>query len=205
MPTLELPNGYYELPQGKLANIVTCLEMLAPPARKLVAFPHDLTLQKADGADLDAYRGAFRAVGQDIMWFSRLIMPDEKLRDILTHPKIDSFVLKCGDATLGLLELNFDHNSDCELAFFGLVPTAIGAGLGRALMDEALRRAWSRNIKHPIKRLWVHTCTFDAPQALPFYIRSGFAPYMRMVEVHDDPRLLGKLQKEASPQVPLLD
>ena len=26
---LELPNGYYELPKGKLANVVTCLEMLA--------------------------------------------------------------------------------------------------------------------------------------------------------------------------------
>ncbi|NMD08644.1 MAG: GNAT family N-acetyltransferase, partial [Phyllobacteriaceae bacterium] len=48
------------------------------------------------------------------------------------------------------------------------------------------------------------TCTFDAPQALPFYIRSGFTPYARMVELHDDPRLSGKLARDASPQVPLL-
>ena len=200
MPQLDLPNDYYELPKDKLANVVTCLEMLAPPARKLVAFPADLSLQKVAGTDLTHYREGFRAVGSDIMWFSRLIMPDEKLRAILTHPRIDSFYFKRGTETLGLLELNFAHPTDCELTFFGLVPSAIGGGLGRALMDEALRRAWSR----PINRLWVHTCTFDAPQALPFYIRSGFTPYMRMVEIHDDPRLQGKLPEQATPQVPII-
>ncbi len=200
MPLLDLPNDYYELPRGKLANVVTCLEMLAPPARQLVAFPADLSLQKVDGDDLASYREAFRAVGSDIMWFSRLIMADEKLRAILTNPRIDSFYLERGTETLGLLELNFDHATDCELAYFGLVPSAIGGGLGRALMDEALRRAWSRGIK----RLWVHTCTFDAPQALSFYIRSGFTPYMRMVEIHDDPRLQGKMPEHASPQVPII-
>ncbi len=200
MPLLDLPNDYYELPRGKLANVVTCLEMLAPPARQLVAFPADLDLQKVDGDDLASYREAFRAVGSDIVWFSRLIMADEKLHSILTNPAIDSFYFQRGTETLGLLELNFDHPTDCELAYFGLVPSAIGGGLGRALMDEALRRAWSRGIK----RLWVHTCTFDAPQALPFYVRSGFTPYTRMVEIHDDPRLQGKLSERASPQVPII-
>lgn len=200
MPLLDLPNDYYELPRGKLANVVTCLEMLAPPDRQLVPFPADLSLQKVDGHDLAVYREAFRAVGSDIMWFSRLIMADEKLLGILNHPKIDSFYLRRGTETLGLLELNFENAIDCELAFFGLVPSAIGGGLGRALMDEGLRRAWSGGIK----RLWVHTCTLDAPQALSFYIRSGFTPYMRMVEIHDDPRLQGKMPEHASPQVPII-
>jgi len=33
MPVLDLPNGYYDLPPGKLANVVTCLEMKAKPHR----------------------------------------------------------------------------------------------------------------------------------------------------------------------------
>lgn len=201
MPVLDLPNAYYDLPQGKLANVVTCLEMLAPPQRGLAPFPHNVTLQRVDANDLASYRAMFRAVGRDLMWFSRLIMPDQQLAGILANPRIDSFTLMQGDVALGLLELNFDHETDCELAFFGLAPGSIGQGLGRALMDEAIRRAWARGIK----RFWVHTCTFDAPQALPFYIRSGFTPYARMVEVHDDPRLLGKLPRDASPQVPILD
>ena len=60
--------------------------------------------------------------------------------------------------------------------------------------------AWSR----PIRRLWVHTCTLDAPEALPFYLRSGFAPYARKVEVYDDPRLAGVLPPAAAPQVPII-
>jgi GNAT superfamily N-acetyltransferase len=200
MPLLDLPNDYYELPKGKLANIVTCLEMLAKPARPLKLWQDDVALQVADPVNLETYRVAFRAVGQDIMWFSRLIMADEKLRGILSNPKIDSYILKRGTETLGLLELNFEGETDCELAFFGLIPGVIGSGLGRVLMDEAIRQAWAK----PIKRLWVHTCTFDAPQALPFYVRSGFTPYTRMIEIHDDPRNTGNLPKTASPNVPII-
>lgn len=200
MPVLDLPNAYYDLPQGKLANVVTCLEMLAPPQRSLVSFPADLQLKRFAATDLESFRDLFRAVGSDLMWFSRLIMQDEDLAAILGNPAIESYALLQDGKTVGLLELNFADLPNCELAFYGLVPSAIGKGLGRALMDESIRRAWAK----PITRYWVHTCTFDAPQALPFYIRSGFTPYARMVEVHDDPRLLGKLARDASPQVPLL-
>lgn len=200
MPLLNLPNEYYELPKGKLANIVTCLEMLEKPARPLKPWQDGVSLHIVDPADLQCYRDAFCAVGQDIMWFSRLIMTDEKLRGLLSNPKIDSYILKRNTETLGLLELNFESETDCELAFFGLVPGAIGTGLGRMLMDEAIRQAWAK----PITRLWVHTCTFDAPQALPFYIRSGFTPYTRMIEIHDDPRATGNLSPEASPNIPII-
>ncbi len=200
MTTLDLPNGFYELPPGKLANIVTCLEMLAPPQRSLVAFPADLTLKRLGAGDLAAHRDLFRAVGRDIMWFSRLIMKDEDLAAILANPQVESYVFQRGPKALGMLELNFTELPNCELAFYGLVPDAIGSGLGRILMDEAIRRAWAR----PVSRFWVHTCHFDSPQALPFYMRSGFVPYARMVEVHDDPRLIGKMDMDASAQIPVL-
>lgn len=201
MPVLDLPNAYYDLPPGKLANVVTCLEMTAPPQRALAPFPPDLALTRFAPGDVRGFRNLFRAVGEDLMWFSRLIMPDAQLAALLSNPDIESCALMRDGEAIGMLELNFAEGSACELAFFGLVPEAIGNGLGRVLMDEAIRRAWAR----PITRFWVHTCTFDAPQALPFYVRSGFTPYKRMVEVHDDPRLLGKLPREASPQVPLID
>ncbi len=200
MPLLDLPNDYYELPPGKLANVVTCLEMRALPPRGLVAFPADVSLTRFAADDLAGFRDLFRAVGSDILWFSRLIMADEKLGGILAHPAIESFALMQGGVAIGILELNFAESPDCELAFYGLVPSQIGKGLGRALMDEAIRRAFAK----PIARFWVHTCTFDHPAALPFYVRSGFVPYARMVEIHDDPRLTGKLAMDASPQIPLI-
>jgi GNAT superfamily N-acetyltransferase len=101
----------------------------------------------------------------------------------------------------GILELDFASTpGECEIAFFGVTPKAIGSGAGRYLMNEAIARAWSR----PITRLWVHTCTHDHPSALAFYIRSGFTPYQRMIEIHDDPRVQGHLPETASPHIPLI-
>lgn len=201
MPKLDLANGYYELPPGKLANIATYLEMKALPERKLAAFAPDLALIPVGDMPPTDYRDHFKAVGQNLLWFSRLLMPDDTLQSILAHPAIDSYVFKRGDQMLGLLELNFEDMANCELAFFGLVPDAVGNGLGRMLMDEAIRRAFAKSIG----RIWLHTCTLDHPLALPFYLRSGFAPYARMVEIHDDPRLQGKLPLTAAPQIPVLN
>jgi GNAT superfamily N-acetyltransferase len=200
MPTLELPNGYYQLPEGKLANVAHRLQMLEKPTRELLAFPNDLHLEPASSANPNAYRELFRAVGSDLLWFSRLIMPDEKLLDTLSNPGTESFELKRGKETIGILELSFRDMPDCELSFFGLVPTEVGNGTGRALIDEAIRRAFAK----PIARLWLSTCTLDHPKALGFYRKAGFTPYARFVEVHDDPRLQGKLPLNAAPQIPLL-
>jgi GNAT superfamily N-acetyltransferase len=200
MKKLDLPNGYYELPQGKLANVATFLDMKQRPQRQLSAFPKDLHLDRVDPGDLALYRERFKAVGENLMWFSRIIMPDSDLRTILAHPEVASFYLMHDNEFCGLMELDFRPKPECELAFYGLVPTVIGKGYGRALMDEALRQAWTK----PIERLFVHTCTFDSPLALPFYIRSGFNPVTISVEIHDDPRLTGKLPVTASPQVPFI-
>jgi ribosomal protein S18 acetylase RimI-like enzyme len=200
MPNLDLPNGYYQLPPGKLANVATRLEMRAPPPRTLTALPDDLDLAPVTAHDLITYRQLFRAVGEDLLWFSRLLMSDEMLLATLSHDGTESFTLKRGDAVIGILELSFRDLPECELSFFGLVPSAVGTGTGRALIDEAIRRAFEK----PITRFWLSTCTLDHPKALNFYRKAGFTPYARFVEVHDDPRLQGKLPLEAAPQIPLL-
>jgi GNAT superfamily N-acetyltransferase len=196
-----LPAGYHPLPPGHLANVVTCLEMTAKPTLRPVPDIAGLRLERLSAADTERFRALFRAIGQDIMWFSRLIMAEEKLASIIGDPKVQSHALVKDGRDIGILELDFRETSQCELSFFGLVPDAVGSGAGRWLMNEALVRAWAE----PISRLWVHTCTFDHPHALGFYQRSGFRAYQVMVEVHPDPRLTGHLPKGASPEVPLLD
>jgi GNAT superfamily N-acetyltransferase len=197
-----LPTGYSPVPPGHIANVATCLEMTAPPpARPGHALAPPLRLERMERPDLVRYRALYRAVGADLMWFSRLVMADDVLAAILGDPAVEVFVLGDGAADLGLLELDFRTEGECELAFFGLAPGAIGQGLGRALMEAALARAWAR----PIRRLWVHTCTFDHPSALAFYVRSGFRPFAVTVEVAPDPRLTGHLPRDAAPQVPLIE
>jgi GNAT superfamily N-acetyltransferase len=192
-------DGYTDLPPGKIATIVTYLEMREPPDLPSFRSPEGWSLQRID-YDHTRYRSLFRAVGEPWLWFSRAMMPDDKLAAILEDPKVEAYALHDGTGDVGLLELDFRTENEVELAFLGLVPGFIGQGAGRFLMNEAIRRAFDR----PTQRFFVHTCTFDSPSALAFYMRSGFMPYRRAVEVADDPRLQGFLPREAAPHIPLL-
>ena len=195
-----LPPGYSAVPPGHVATVVTSLEMLArPPARSMHPFPQDVTLEPLERT-VAAYRALYRAVGTEWLWFSRLVMADEKLQAILDDPQVEFFALRKEGRDVGILELDFSQAGECELSFFGLAPDMVGAGVGRTLMTEAIDRAWSK----PIKRFWVHTCTLDHPAALDFYRRSGFRPYAFQVEVFPDPRLTGALPRDCSRHVPLL-
>ena len=196
-----LPAGYSPLAPGMIANVVTCLEMTARPQPMPVRPAPAYSLRRWERPQLDAYRDLYRQVGTDWMWFSRLFMADEKLQAILWDPQVEVYSLHDGAQDIGLLELDFRSEGQCELAFFGVVPEAIGQGAGRFLMDRAIELAWAR----PIQRLWVHTCTLDHPAALGFYLRSGFRPYAVMVEVHKDPRLTGHLPRDAARHVPLIE
>ena len=196
----QLSPGYHPLPPGHLANVVTCLEMTERPPPRPVPGAAGLSLERLGAKDMARYRRLFSAVGRDVMWFSRLVMAEETLASIIGDPDVHSHALVRDGADTGILELDFRVAGQCELTFFGLVPSAVGTGAGRWLMNEAQARAWAR----PISRFWVHTCTFDHPNALAFYQRSGFRPYQVMVEVHPDPRLTGHLPRDASPQVPLI-
>jgi len=197
-PALNL-DGYTDLPPGKIATIVTYLEMRRRPAPSPFQKPEGWSLQRID-QDHGRYRALFKSVGEPWLWFSRAVMADDALARILDDPRVEAYALHDGAADIGLLELDFRSEGEVELAFLGLVPGSIGRGAGRFLMNEAIARAFAE----PSERFFVHTCTLDSPSALAFYMRSGFTPYRRAIEVADDPRLLGILPKDAAPHVPVL-
>ena len=198
---MALPDGYSEIAPGKLASVVTCLEMRAAPAPGPARTDPAWGLRRIVDADPVAYRSLFGRVGREWLWFSRLVMPAEELRRILGDPDVEVWVFSVGGSDEGLLELDFRVAGECELAFFGLTAAARGCGAGRWLMNRAMMRAWSR----AIQRLWVHTCTLDHPAALDFYRRSGFRAYARRVEVADDPRLVGLLPRDVAPGIPIVE
>jgi GNAT superfamily N-acetyltransferase len=198
-PTMR--SGYSPVPPRHVANVATFLEMRSKPEVASQISAPDLSLRRWQDCDLITYRALFKAVGENWLWYSRLVMPDDRLLSIFRNPDIEIYRLYHGETVAGLLELDFSVPGECELSFFGLLPEAIGKGSGRFLMNEAIRLAWAR----PIKRFWVHTCTFDHPAALSFYRRSGFTPYQVQVEIHPDPRLSGHMPRSAAPQVPIIE
>lgn len=189
-----------EIPAGKIALVVTSLEMRECPAITDSPTAAAFAIRPIPRPDLAWYRDLFRRVGADWLWFSRLAMADDDLAGIIHDPGVAVFALAFDGADEGLLELDFRTAGQCEIGFFGVTPKLIGRGAGRALMAHALRTAWAR----PIHRLWLHTCTADHPGAVPFYVRSGFTPYRRQIEVADDPRLSGVLPETVAPHVPII-
>lgn len=128
-------------------------------------------------------------------------MDDSRLAAIIQDPNVELFAVQDGNGRdVGMLELDFREEGECELAFVGLVPELSGLGHGRWLLEEAVRRAW----RDSVNRVHVHTCSLDHPAALAAYRRAGFIPFKRAIERFPDPRLLGILPKTSAPQIPLL-
>jgi GNAT superfamily N-acetyltransferase len=197
---MTLDDGLIDVAPGKIAAVVTHLRMLAACPPRPARERGDLSLRRVAEPSSAWYRELYARVGANWLWFSRLRLEPAALAAILADQRVEVYALACVDRDEGLLELDFRAEGMCELAFFGLAPALVGQGAGRLLMNHAIARAWAR----PIGCLWVHTSTLDHPNALAFYLRSGFHPFKRQIEITEDPRLTGHLPPEAAPNVPII-
>ncbi|BBO00781.1 hypothetical protein ABH991_000278 [Bradyrhizobium ottawaense] len=132
-----LPDGYSDVPTGKIAAVVTHLEMTAPPARRDDP-PGVWVLRKVDAPALDWYRDLHRRVGEEWLWFSRVRMNDTELAAIIHAAGVEVYALAVDGRDEGLLELDFREAGQCELAYFGVTAPLIGTGAASFLMNRAL-------------------------------------------------------------------
>jgi GNAT superfamily N-acetyltransferase len=195
-----MSNDRIDVPPGKLAAVVTSLEMFSRPLLRSEHPGPGWHLQHVQQPDLSWFRDLFHRVGLNWLWFSRLQMSDTVLASIIHHSAVSVYSLQIENRDEGLLELDFREPGVCELSFFGVTQELIGTPAGRWLMNRAIEIAWSR----PIRRFWVHTCTCDHPSALPFYMRSGFTAFRRHVEIVSDPRVDGSLPRDDAPHIPII-
>jgi len=118
----------------------------------------------------DEYRAIYTTVGERWHWRDRLVMPDEALADYLAAPNIQVWVLRVGNEIAGFFELQQYSDKSVEIMYFGLVHDFIGQGLGGWMLTRAVQEAFA--LGAPL--LTLHTCTLDAPTALPNYLARGF-------------------------------
>jgi GNAT superfamily N-acetyltransferase len=194
-----LLDGYTDLPPGKIANVVTYFEMLAPSLVDEHPDPR-FSVQRIERPDLAWYRRMFRDIGEDWLWTSYAVMEDKVARARLANPKIDVLSLMRAGECIGIAELDRTEAGEVEINIFGVVGEATGTGAARFLMNRALAAAFSSGVG----RVWLHTCTFDHPAAVRFYQKAGFTAYKYAIEVIDDPRLSGHLSEKAAPHIPLI-
>jgi GNAT superfamily N-acetyltransferase len=123
------------------------------------------------------FRYLYAAVGGPYHWIDRLPWTDDDIRRYLATPGVSLWVLYSGGAPAGYYELKRHEDGSVEIAYFGLLQEFIGRGLGKYLLTEAVREAWSTGAR----RVWLHTCTLDGEAALPNYKARGFKPFKEEV------------------------
>jgi GNAT superfamily N-acetyltransferase len=114
----------------------------------------------------------YKEVGGQWLWYERLVWDDARWLQYLERPEVETWVGYLRGTLAGYFELEREEG-DVQIAYFGLLPRFIGKGLGGPLLTKAIERAWEMGAK----RVWVHTCDLDHPQALANYVARGMKPY----------------------------
>ena len=152
---------------------ITRLEMTAPP-RQSIALPVNITaaVMRVPEIPLAYYRFLYDQVGRRWHWVDRLRLSDDKLRAILHDKRTEIAVLYVNGAPGGFYEF-FRQDADMvDFCHFGLMEHALGLGVGKWFLLQALYAAWA----HEPKTVTVTTNNLDHPRAIQLYQMFGFSP-----------------------------
>ncbi len=174
-------------PTTRVLVTVTFLRMDSPPTWPAPAFPPGALLERVVAPTVALYRTLYNAVGEPHLWWLRRAMPDSALAPILADPAVSLHVLTWQGGPAGFFELDGRARPDVNLSYFGLMPHAVGQGLGTAFLRAAVDEAFGTSLRG----VTVNTCTADHQRALPTYLRLGFRPVRSVREVWDVPNCLG--------------
>ncbi len=173
-------------PTTRIAVTVTFLrtDQRNPAPR---ALPDGTDLVRVERCSVAFYRYLYGTVGGTYLWWLRRSLSDEVIGSILRAPAVSIWVLYRGGAPAGFFELDTTGRPAINLSYFGLMPEAVGLGIGRAFLDAALETAWQAGAR----AITVNTCTADHARALPNYLQAGFHRVRAVDEVWDIPNRLG--------------
>jgi|CXWL01.1.fsa_nt_gi GNAT superfamily N-acetyltransferase len=150
--------------------VVTHLEMRTPPMAQADDDPPGVRLVHVTPPEAaTAAARLYRAVGGAWHWRDRLSWTPSEWAAAVHAPGVELWVAQRGDVELGYAELA-PSGTAMEIRYFGLVPGAIGQGLGRWLLHRSISLAWAS----APQRVILNTCTLDGPAALPNYLARGF-------------------------------
>jgi GNAT superfamily N-acetyltransferase len=152
---------------------VTYVEM-TDPAQLVAADPvPGLTLDALDRTS-PLVPDILARVGAPYGWKSSRRTPAEWQTWRAENPRRTFALLTFKSDPAGIVAYD-PHDHEVEIKSFGLLPDFVGKGLGGYALTLAIQRAWT--LSPTATRVWLHTSSFDHPNALPNYHRRGFRTY----------------------------
>lgn len=178
------------IPAGtRVPYSVTYLDMTARPDWAMPHLHGHIRLERAIDPPVWYFLSLYDAVGRDYEWqdrFDQAEVDPAALQAFVRDPDVVIWTAMGHGWPQGFFMLDWREAGVCDLAYFGLVPQAVGQGWGKALLQTAILTGWARE---GVGRMTVNTCTLDHPRALSLYQQLGFTPVARedraRVLVHD--------------------
>lgn len=161
------------------------LEQTSPADLRKARSPRvPIEIVRAELPSPEFSRFLYTAVGGGWHWTDRLGWTAEQWSDWLAAD-VETWVAYERGTPAGYAQLQGQSEGNVEIAYFGLLPYAMGKGIGGHLLAFAVERAWDLAERLPraaTERVWVHTCSLDGPAALPNYRARGFRVYDTVTE-----------------------
>ncbi len=146
--------------------------------------PYQLYL--IDRPDPAFARYLYLAVGANWRWYMRLEWNIRQWQQRFDDPAVSLWVAYLDGSPIGYCELE-QQGGSVEICYFGLIPSHIGQGLGRALLEDTIRKARARP---GCNRVWLHTCSLDHDHALGNYQSRGFRVFKEEIMIDRVPDVI---------------
>ena len=114
-------------------------------------------------------RFLYKEIGKNYYWRDRLAWGDKDWLSLISQKNYQLYIL-CNQSNLaGYYEILIDDNLNFEIAYLGIFKEFFGKKIGAYLLANAIENCFMQGAK----RVWVHTCTLDHPNALKNYLARG--------------------------------
>ena len=107
-----------------------------------------------------------------------MIWKNQNWIDYISNKNLFTFVLKNNEDLVGFFELIFhEGKKEIEIAYFGILEEYFGKKLGGYLLSKAIKNSFNLGCR----RVLVHTCSLDHPNALLNYISRGMKIFKKEI------------------------
>ncbi len=127
-------------------------------------------LELADPCNFELNKFFYKQIGKKHQWIDRLNWTNNEWIKYVKNKNLKTFILKKNNELVGFFELILNYEiCEGEIAYLGILEDYFSNGCGGYLLTQAIKKSFEEGVK----RVWVHTCSLDHPNAIQNYKSRG--------------------------------